>query len=143
VLQPAPKLEARALWLNARNILWPGAGREGVFKLYRSTSVSLHVEAGKRVEGALDAFPLTPVKALPAARYRYAGDGPVLTLASEPSSLFGQFVLVRENAGGIVQEATGLQIAGALDDRYAAAENEAALGATWCATSSPTRTPSA
>jgi pullulanase len=130
VLQPAPKLEARALWLNARNILWPGAGREGVFKLYRSTSVSLHVEAGKRVEGALDAFPLTPVKALPAARYRYAGDGPVLTLASEPSSLFGQFVLVRENAGGIVQEATGLQIAGALDDRYAAAENEAALGAT-------------
>jgi len=121
-------MEARALWLDGRSILWPGAGRDGVFKLYLATGASLRVEAGARVEGAVQNFPLTAIQALPAARYRYAGDGPVLALASQPSSLFGQFVLVRENSEGIVQEATGVQIAGALDDRYAAAEKETALG---------------
>jgi len=121
-------MEARALWLDGRSILWPGAGREGVFKLYLATGASLRIERGARVEGAEQSFPLAPVKTAPAARYRYAGDGPVLAPASLPSSLFGQFVLVRENSDGIVQEASGLQIAGALDDRYAAAEKETTLG---------------
>ncbi|MGB9988491.1 alpha-1,6-glucosidase domain-containing protein [Massilia sp. SM-13] len=121
-------MEARALWLDGRRILWPGAGRDGVFKLYRSEGASLRIEAGSRVRGPEQSFALASVKALPAARYRYAGDGPVLALASEPPPLFGQFVLVRENSEGVVQEASTLQIAGALDARYAAAEKETRLG---------------
>ena len=126
VLQPAPASDARAYWLNRQLIKWPGAGSDGgAFKLYYSASAKLRVAAGAHVGGADGSVSLTRFDgSLPAdvaQRFKFTGNGPVFSVPDSASLMTQQVMLVREAEDGTVRDATSLQIAGALDDLYAAA----------------------
>ncbi len=140
VLKPAaqPDAEARGYWLDRRHLRWPGATaqRGDRYRLYASADGRLRTHKGARVEGADAAFELEPVQALPTeVKQRFAFTAPGVELALDraaaarlPALLRGQLRLVREDAQGRVLDATALQLPGALDDLYAAAES-ATLGA--------------
>ncbi|MBN8213897.1 MAG: DUF3372 domain-containing protein [Xanthomonadales bacterium] len=140
VLHPAaePARDARAYWLDHRLIQWPGAKTDGAarFRLYHSATARLRVAIGRPVSGADGHLGLEQAKvemtAALAERFRFIGEGPRLLLdaaaaAALPALLRGQLLLVREDDAGRVLDATALQMPGALDDLYAAAEN-ATLG---------------
>ncbi|TFW16333.1 pullulanase-type alpha-1,6-glucosidase [Duganella callida] len=136
VLQPADAgADARAYWLNGRIIKWPGAGDDGVYKLYYSASARLRAEVGARVAGADGSLALARFSgALPAEvaqRFRYVANGALLAVVDPvrvPAALMRQVLIVREAEDGTVLDASGLQIAGALDDIYAGAARTDDLG---------------
>ncbi len=141
VAQPAH--EARAYWLDAHTLRWPGAAREGAayegkVRLYASAKAALRADPGRRVPGADAAFDLVPAAAPDAAiaqRFAFTGPGPEWTLAPADATqlktlLRGQLLLVREDARGRVLEATRIQSPGALDALYAEADEIDDLGAT-------------
>jgi pullulanase/glycogen debranching enzyme len=131
------RLEARAVWLDRRLAKWPGADVAGVAKLYYSPTAGIDAPVGGKVSGAaghlaLDVFQ-GELAAATAARFKYLGAGPVLAvrdadLARLPALQRQQLVLVSEAPDGTVRAATRLQVAGALDDIYAAAADVAKLG---------------
>ncbi|SHN40982.1 alpha-1,6-glucosidases, pullulanase-type [Duganella sacchari] len=138
-LRAAPVTDARAYWLNRQLLKWPGADSAGIFKLYYSTNALLRAASGSRVTGADGVVTLTRFDGeLPAAtaqRFKFTGDGPVLTVAANhtahlPTMLTQQVMLVLEAENGTVRDATTLQIAGALDDVYAGAAKATDLGVT-------------
>jgi len=133
----AATFDARAVWLDKRLAKWPGAGGDGIYKLYYSPVGAITAKVGARAAGAAGFIVLDPYKeALPAAtaaRFKYLADGPVLQVNENdavnlPALHRQQLVLVQEDAQGIVRAATRLQVAGALDDLYAAAEGLDKLG---------------
>jgi pullulanase/glycogen debranching enzyme len=139
VLAPTQGFDARALWLDGRLAKWPGVQGEGSFKLYYATAAGIGAAQGATVSGADGALAMTassaPLDAGLAARFRYTGDGVVLALSAAdsarlPALLAKQLVLVQENADGTVRDATALQVPGALDELYAAAEQATDLGVT-------------
>ena len=135
----APASDARAYWLSGRLIKWPGAGN-GIFKLYYSANAQLRATTGAKVTGADGALPLPRIESTPATlpanlarRFKFVGDGAMFKLdaadaQSLPSLLTQQLMIVREAADGTVQDATTLQIAGALDDLYASAAKATDFG---------------
>ena len=106
------------------------------YRLYASAAGRLRTTTGAKVEGADIVLDLQPARSLPAAvarRFAFTGPGTDLALdeaatAQLPALLRGQLQLVREDLQGRVLDATALQLPGALDDLYAAAES-ATLGA--------------
>src|SRR5436190_4569400 len=133
-----PPADARAVWLSRALVRWPGATVGARFRLYHSRSASIHLD-GDRVVGA-DAGPLelqvsnAPLPAALAGRFGYLEAGPLLALSHEdqqklPVLLRGQLLLVEEDARGRLRQATGVQVAGLLDDLYAGAVTAPALGA--------------
>jgi pullulanase len=132
-----PGREARAYWLDRRRLQWPAAPRAARFVLLASADGQLR-RGGDRVHGADARIVLeADLGALPAAlaeRFRFIGAGPRLQLPLAqaerlPILLQGQVWLVAEDAQGHVLDATGLQLPGALDDRYAPAAQAIPLGA--------------
>ena len=145
VLWPAPAgasdvaAEARAVTLDRTLIHWPGAGTEGRFRLHRSLRGQLLAAPGERVRGSDGAITLQQhVGELPAAlaeRHQRLGDGTLLNVSATdaavlPLLLREQLLLVREDEQGRVLQAAALQVAGALDDLYAAAADLPDLGVT-------------
>ncbi|WP_407354420.1 pullulanase-type alpha-1,6-glucosidase [Luteimonas sp. R10] len=143
VLQAAPAgpADARAHWLDRRLLRWPGAivGGGQRVRLHHSADGTIVARRGARVLGADGALALqTYDGGLPAAlaeRFRFLEHGATLAVRDEdaarlPALHTGQLLLVRENAEGHVLDATALQVAGALDDLYAAAEDIDDFGAT-------------
>ncbi len=134
ILQPAAaSFDARAAWLDKRRIVWPGASAEGRYRLYHSRAAKLATNAEGKVTGADGFLTLAAADAAIPARFEYLGKGPVLSLRDADVARLaalhrGQLLLVREDARGIVQDATRVQVAGALDDLYAAAEAVPDLG---------------
>jgi pullulanase/glycogen debranching enzyme len=138
VLHPAAaSFDARAVWLDRRLIAFPGAAPGGIFKLYHSPRGSISAPAGGKVAGAAGALTLgLATGSVPpplAARFKWVGAGPVLQLDENDMSRIGelhreQLVLVQEDAQGAVLAATRVQVAGALDDLYAAAAGLDKLG---------------
>lgn len=129
-------LDARAVWLDAQRLRWPGARAGARFRLVFSSRGLVVAVPGQAVSGAERSFALqpdtTPLPAALAERFKWVGAGPVLVVPrTAPMQALhrGQLVLVQEDATGRVEQATAVQLAGALDDVYAAAENEPALGA--------------
>jgi pullulanase/glycogen debranching enzyme len=129
--------EARAFWLNRGLVKWPRNDGAGVVKLYHSRTGQLNAGLGGTVTGADGALTLelstAPVPAAAAERFRWLGAGAVFAVkaadqASIPALLKSQLVIVQEDAAGKVQNATALQVPGALDDLYAAAANVNDLG---------------
>ena len=132
-------LDARAVWLDRRLAKWPGADKGAQFRLYHSPAGAIVATPGAKVSGAAGAIALDvfngAVAAETAARFKYVGNGPVLAvkdadLARMPALHREQLVLVQQAADGTVQAATRLQVAGALDDIYAAAGEVDGLGVT-------------
>ncbi len=140
VLQPAPAsapLEARAIWLDARLLRWPGVEAGGRFRLHHSASGQAVAIPGLPVSGADGALDLTVhAGELPpaiAGRFRHVAAGVTLQVQADADTLRRlhqeQLLLVQEDADGRVMRATRLQSPGALDDLYADAAN-AQLGVT-------------
>ena len=132
-------VEARAYWLDRATLQWPGLQGGGNYRLYYAPDAGISASPGQPVRGARGHLLLSPHGAdLPvatAARFGFIGKGARLSVAAQdlsqvPELLRQQVVLVREDESGRVLEATGVQLPGALDDLYAAAEGEQALGAT-------------
>ena len=131
ILHPAAAhFDARAVWLDARLVQWPGSPADGIFRLYHAARGTIAAPVGGRVAGADGDIELAasarPVPLAAAARFKYLAAGPVLRVDDADASRLpelhrGQLVLVREDAHGRVLDATRLQAAGALDDLYAAA----------------------
>ncbi len=132
-----PALPARAIWLSRSQIQWPGVTAQGRFVLASSASGALVAKVGEPLAGADDTLALTvstePVPSALAQRFKYVAAGIVLR-AGEPErvtrALRGQALVVRLDDQGRVLEASALQIAGALDDAYAAAAKLDDLGVT-------------
>jgi pullulanase/glycogen debranching enzyme len=139
---PDPRLasttDARAYWLSKTLIKFPKADNTGVFKLYHSATGQIRAIRDAAVQGAdgsitLDVFGgVVPAGA--AERFKYVASGVVLAVrgtdqAQLPQLHQEQLVLVQEDAAGKAQNATTLQIAGALDDLYSAAGAVGDLGA--------------
>jgi pullulanase len=130
-------LPAHGVWLDRRLVKWPGADAGSVFKLYYSPTAAITAPVKGKVSGAAGALALEQFRdAVPTAltqRFKYVADGPVLAvrdadLARLPALHRQQLVLVEEAADGTVRAATRLQVAGALDDIYAAAAQVRDLG---------------
>jgi pullulanase/glycogen debranching enzyme len=122
ILRPAASgavLEARGLWLDGSQILWPGIDASGHFRLYHSTDGGASAVAGGRVEGADGALDLVVI------------DGRLRTNATTEALREmhrQQLLLVQEDGDGRVLHATRLQSAAALDALFPSAAN-ASLGA--------------
>jgi len=136
-LRQISSIDARAVWLDRRLVKWPRVSGNGV-RLCHSTTGQIQVAADAAVQGAdgcviLDAFTGSVPAAL-AQRFKYVAGGGVFSvrdadLARLPVLHQQQLVLVQEDAQGKVQNATTAQIAGALDDLYATANEVPDLGA--------------
>jgi pullulanase len=129
-------LDARAVWLDARHLRWPGAREGARFRLVHSARGQVLAVAGQPVSGADGAIPLTtrttPLPPALAGRFQWVQAGPVLAVpAGVPMRTLhrSQLVLVQEDGQGRVEQATAVQVAGALDDLFADAERVADLGA--------------
>lgn len=127
---------ARAYWLSKQLIRWPATEATGTFKLYYSGTAQIATPTGGVVTGAEGFIALQSVgQQLPqpvALRFLYVAPGSNFAVADPDLPRLTelhkkQIVLVRETAGGIVQDATLLQIAGAMDEIYAPAR-DAVLG---------------
>ena len=132
--------QAAAVWLNSQLIQWPHVfSTGGTVKLYYSSNGQIKARKDEKVTGAdgyvaMDPFTGT-VPTAAATRFKWLTSGGVFAVnaAAIPylSSLHKtQLVMVQENATGFVQNAAATQIAGAMDDLYAAAANVTGLGAT-------------
>ncbi|MFZ6656889.1 alpha-1,6-glucosidase domain-containing protein [Undibacterium sp. TJN19] len=122
--------DARAYWLSARLIRWPGLAATARVSLYSSSNGQLQLSKGKKVEAADTAFRLKEETAAPdatlAERFSFAGTGPTYRLdqlshKQLQALLRHQLLIVAEDDNGNVIDFTGLQIAGTLDDIYRAA----------------------
>jgi pullulanase len=138
-------LHARAIWLDARTLRWPGRdtvtapATAGRYVLYASDSATLRAVPGDVVRGANDTLRVPVSRAeLPvavAARVRHVGAGVTLRLPAGIARTrlerlhTRQLLLVHENDGGRVIDATGTQSALALDALYAGAADALTFGA--------------
>ncbi len=139
VLQAANAMPARAVWLSRILVQWPGvmpdAGTR--FKLYHSARGRVLARPQQPVSGADGSLPLSVFAGQPsdaaAQRFRYLAPGTRLELKAVGAERLRklhtqQLVLVKETLAGEVIAATAIQIAGALDDLYAPAEDTPDLG---------------
>ena len=130
-------VDARAAWLTRDLLKWPLVDDFGRFRLYHAANGQILAPRGQPVTGADGAIALSVGGSVPAdvaERFRYLDAGVVLSVRPEDVAaldglLRGQLVLVQEDAQGRVLGATTPQLAGFLDDRYAAAEAVDDLGA--------------
>ena len=122
--------DARAFWLTRDRLQWPGADSAGRFRLYHAADGGIVVRRGQPVTGADGALALQLGGDVPAAareRFRWIAPGAVLSLsaadaAQRDAHLRDQWVLVQEDETGRALGATTPQLAGLLDERYAAAD---------------------
>jgi len=135
ILHPAAALyDARAVWLDGRTIQWPGGAPAGTVKLYHAARGGIAAPQGGKVAGVDGAIRLDPFTGPVPQGFQYLAPGPVLRVGDAEATKLpdlhrGQLVLVREDAEGRVLDATRIQVAGALDDLYAAAADLPQLGA--------------
>jgi pullulanase len=138
-LRQVSSTDARAVWLNRQLVQWPHVAAGGVVRLYHSATGQIVVQKDAAVSGAdgyitLD-LNIAPVPADLAERFKYVAPGAVYRVKDTDLALLGslhtrQLVLVQQNEQAAVQNATTAQIAGALDDLYAAATAVPDLGVT-------------
>ncbi|PZP29411.1 MAG: DUF3372 domain-containing protein [Roseateles depolymerans] len=123
---------AGAYWLDARRLQWPGLQLQPGerVRLYHAPQADLQARPGELLAGA--ALALRASDAPAGERWRFVAAGPRFELDADEAALKAllreQLLLVHESADGRVIAATGLQLPGALDDLYAAAEGLDDLG---------------
>ncbi len=140
VLQAAPgntRMPARAHWLTGQIVQWPAIDASGRFKLYYSARAQAVASVGRVVKGADGALSMEVFAGvLPAAaavRFKFVAPGVLLALKARDrirlkGLLTHQLLLVQEDSRGRVLRASALQVAGALDDLYASAQDVSDLG---------------
>jgi pullulanase len=130
-------IDARAVWLGGELLRWPRVDATGQFRLYHSATGQIVARAGAPVTGADGALPLAvfpgPLPAPIAERFKFVEAGVQLRVV-DPAALdaviASQLVVVQEDSDGNVLGATTAQLAGLLDERFAAAGAVTDLGAT-------------
>ena len=136
-LRRASTTDARAVWLTRRLLQWPRTDTFGTFRLYHSATGQIVARKNAAVTGADGAIVLQitgDVPAEAAERFKWVGAGVVLQISDADDAILAellkqQLVLVQEDEQGRVLGATTAQVAGQLDDRYAAADAVDDLGA--------------
>jgi pullulanase len=142
-IEPAKQkiTDARAIWLSSSIIQWPkvNADASDQFALYFSRSGTLNAEKSKPVEGFDARIALVPRNGMlptqPTERFKHLEAGELLNLTINEQFklddlLRGQLIIAREDASGRVLDVTMLQTPGAIDERYASAEQFNDYGAT-------------
>ena len=147
--QPAITLgnlgEAKAHWLSASTLVWPGTPATGSYKLYYAANGGLS-SAPEGVTGADGSIDLSISGALsPAlvAKYPHLASNTALTLSASavaalPAKVSSQFAIAQFDAAGALLQVTSLQSAGMLDGLFAAAAADSKLGPTFNAAGVPT-----
>ncbi len=132
--------DARAIWLNATTIQWPGVAfaTNETFVLYASASGGIVARKGEKIAGETRRIVLSrrtsPLPEAITSRFKYLAAGAVVELPSNQQKQIGallreQVVIAREDAAGHVLDVTTLQHPGALDEHYHRAETLGDLGA--------------
>ncbi|TZF82023.1 alpha-1,6-glucosidase domain-containing protein, partial [Cognatilysobacter lacus] len=118
-----PRVDARAYWLDAHTVRWPGKSPSARYRLARSDDAALHLDAERRVQGADRAISLTAIvgsgEPTPPA-FAFVPPGAQFLLTTDDQRdvrdhLDAQWWLLQENADGRVVDATLLQSPGLLD----------------------------
>ena len=136
---------ARALWLSAAVIAWPGVGSNGQFKLYHAAQGGMAVDANGADTGADGAYDLSASSGLSgslATRYKTLASATALALPAAAQAdlkrlLKGQLLVVNSNAGKVTS-GTQMQVQAVLDDTYAATAAQRTLGLSFAADGTPT-----
>lgn len=135
---------ARALWIDANTLVWPGTrDAGGSYVLYAAPAGGMALGAGT-VTGAGASFPLTPVTLTGAqlAAYPVLQNASAYALGTDAATvrdlLKGQLVIARISDSGQLTQATQLQIQGVLDDVYSAAALPQTLGVSLDGSARPT-----
>ncbi|MGN6528549.1 MAG: alpha-1,6-glucosidase domain-containing protein [Burkholderiaceae bacterium] len=137
-LRSVSTTDARAVWLNSTLLQWPRVFAGNPVKLYWSMNGQIQATLGQKITGADGSIALDPytdaVPTAAATRFKWVGAGGVFAVrASDVAKLkrlhTAQLLAVQEDATGAVQNATATQIAGAMDELYAAAQT-ATMGTT-------------
>ena len=120
--------KSRAVWLTRDTVAWkvaPAAGH--AYSLRYSTKADIVVDANGAVTGG-QTLRLDPLAGgLPAAlkaKFPHLADYPAFTIRAGdlprvPAALTGQVVAIDRDAEGALRSATGVQVAGVLDNLYA------------------------
>ena len=129
-----PAIDARAVWLDARAVLWPQKSASSRFAIHHASNGGILTESGASATGADLRLPLKAAPKAQAGPPHYLGAGATLVLSEAgrtrlPTLLRGEVVLVEEDAAGQVLDATRIQPAGALDALFAAAAEPLDFGA--------------
>jgi pullulanase len=129
-LRSVATTDARAVWLTGKVLQWPGVSSGSTVKLYWSSTGQVAATLDAAVAGADGSLTLDDFTgSLPgdvATRFKWVGAGSTYTVRDADVASLGalhksQVVLVQEDVDGKVQNATTVQVAGALDDLYSAA----------------------
>jgi pullulanase-type alpha-1,6-glucosidase len=123
---PATPADARALWLDATHVRWTVPAATVRVRLLGTADASLQAALGSVAQGAAIALTLessAPPAQADVARFSYV-KGPTWRVAATdtaqlPALWRGQLLIVAEDAQGRLLDATGTQLAGALDAFYA------------------------
>ncbi|MCP3800942.1 pullulanase-type alpha-1,6-glucosidase [Allokutzneria sp. A3M-2-11 16] len=127
--------KAKAIWVGRDHVVWNGPATTGEHELRHDPQGSIKVVNGQLQGGTPIALRPEP-GGLPsgiAAKFPHLRGKPVYKLASSATAaeaLRGQ-VVAAHREGGALQDATGVQIAGVLDDLYAAQATQRGYGPTF------------
>ncbi|MEJ7807365.1 MAG: pullulanase-associated domain-containing protein, partial [Telluria sp.] len=147
--QPAITLgnlsEAKAHWLSASTLVWPGTPAAGSYKLFYAANGGLN-SAPEGVTGADGSIDLTLSGVLSPAlvgKYPHLASNTALTmsesaLATLRAKASYQFAIAQYDAAGSLVQVTSLQSAGMLDALFAAAAASSKLGPSFNAAGVPT-----
>jgi pullulanase/glycogen debranching enzyme len=122
---------AKAVWLSADTIVWPGATASGSYKLYYAANGGLTLGSSgiTGADGSLDLTPGTLSDAQKAQYPQYASATAFkLPAGTDPKPLLTDEVAVVQIASGAVIDGSQLQLAPALDAVYASVARSQALG---------------
>ena len=126
---PAPQ---RAAWIDAKRLRWAAPATAESVVLALAPTPSIVAREGAALDGAAQRLALTRVPSPGDVDRRFshvAGDVFALDAALPATAWQGAMLVVALDAEGRVLDATGIQIAGALDAAFAPAARDAALGA--------------
>lgn len=130
--------ELRAHWIDAETIAWPGdlgsTATDASWQLHASGEASLALANGEITGG--DAIDLTRVDGglTAAQKERFPALAAFTALRVEGAAatlLNGQLMVSQRDAAGVLRAYTGVQVPGVLDDLYADAVEDVALGVTF------------
>jgi pullulanase/glycogen debranching enzyme len=133
---------AKAHWLSATVLAWPGAPANGTYRLYYAQNGGLAATPDARtgLAGAEGSLALEPAALPDAIRQKFphlagatglrvaAADVPKVERFTSARIAMAQFAIAQFGADGSLVQATSLQQAGMLDDLFAARASQAQLG---------------
>jgi pullulanase-type alpha-1,6-glucosidase len=122
---------AKAVWLSADTIVWPGASASGSYKFYYAANGGLTLGSSgiTGADGSMDLTAATLTDAQKAQYPQYASAAAFkLPAGTDAKTLLTDEVVVAQIANGAVIDGTQLQLAPALDAVYAAAAKSQAMG---------------